>query len=175
MPKLLLDKKEFNFTENNFPILIHGEDKSGASLYTITTAVDFYKQNLKIIFLCGYEQAKEEFVKQVGTIDDKIIFFVKEEVEEFRKLLTKSDDIIIIIKNIELFGENIFDLVSEKTKLIISGDITKCSFVNKILEKPFKTKIFFSKLKDINIPQLQKYEAYLLSDNLSGIATLSLS
>ena len=53
MNKILVNEKEFNFTEENLPILIHGEDKSGASLYTIAIAANLFSQKEKLVILCG--------------------------------------------------------------------------------------------------------------------------
>ena len=65
---------------------------------------------------------------------DKVIFYTKEYVSDFKNFIENAnEDRIIIIKNIELFEESIFDLLSTRNKIIISGDLSKCSFKNKIL------------------------------------------
>jgi hypothetical protein len=173
MNKILLNEKEFNFTENNFPILIHGEDKSGASFYTISIAVNLFLKNLPIVFLCGYPMAEEEFRKQVNQDygKDRIIFYTKERISEFKEFVAdqNNQERIIFIKNIELFDEDIFNLISSKNKIILSGDINKCSFKDKILNKKFNTKIFFSPFNDVKLPALQKYEGFLVSSNSEGV------
>jgi hypothetical protein len=68
-----------------------------------------------------------------------------------------------------LFKEEIFDLVLPKDKIVLSGDINKCSFKNRILNTKFKTKIFFSALGNFTFKLLQKYEGFFVSDDLKGI------
>ena len=92
--------------------------------------------------------AEEEFKKQVGGDFDKdqAVFYTKEKVSEFKQELgnLNNDGKAIIIKNIELFEEEIFNLVFSKNKIILSGDVNKCDCKNQILSKNFKTKILFS-------------------------------
>ncbi|MEK7654014.1 MAG: hypothetical protein AAB345_01890 [Patescibacteria group bacterium] len=174
MNKILVNEKEYNFIDNNLPILIHGEDKSGASLYTMSLAANLYSQGSKLLFLCGYKQAQEEFVKQVGSSNQNANFLTKERAGNFKTLLAESTDRIIFIKNIELFSDDIFDLVKENERLIISGDINQCSFKKKILEKSFTTKIFFTQLNGFDVPELQKYKGFLKSENLQGLTSLEI-
>jgi len=118
--------------------------------------------------------AHEEFLKQAGN-DDGIIFCVKEEVEKFKRILIESSDVeqnIIIIKNIELFSNDIFDLVSTRQKLIISGDVNKAIFKEKILAKKYLTNILFSSLGNMDVPDLEKYEGFVMSETLQGKTTL---
>jgi hypothetical protein len=179
MNQISVDEKEFNFTGNIFPMFIHGEDKSGASLYTVTMAVNLFAQNLPIVFLCGYPMAEVEFKKQVNQVykKEQIIFYTKEHVSEFKEFITNpnNQERIIFIKNIELFDKNVFDFVLPKNKIIFSGDLNKCSSKDKILNINFKTKVFFSKLDDVKLPALQKYEGFLISENLKGITKVKLS
>jgi endo-1,4-beta-mannosidase len=179
MNLILFNEKEFDFTDDNFPVLINGEDKSGASLYTITLSANLFSQHLKILYLCGYQHAEEEFKRQVGGDFDKnyAVFYTKEQISEFKRFLGNlgAEERVIILKNIELFGEDIFDLISGRNKLIISGDINKCNFKNKILNKKFNTKIFFSPL-DVVIPSmLKKYDAFFVWDGLKGITKVRLN
>lgn len=161
--RIFLDKKEIMFGEKHLPMVIHGKDGSGASLYTLTLAANFYARGSKILFLCGFPMAHEEFLKQAGN-DDRATFCVKEEVERFRALLEENndlDDTLIVIKNIELFSEDIFDLASAKRKCIVSGDVGKSPFKEKILAKKYSTKIFYSPLEGEDVPPLEKYHGFL--------------
>jgi len=172
MSKILLDNKEFIFTEDHLPILIHGEDHSGASLYTITLAAHLVASGSKLIFLCGYQMAKNEYVKQVGHMDGTQ-FFVKEETQEFKEALIKTGDkTIVFVKNVELFDVEIFNIVANRKKAVISGDISKCAFEDKILNKAFNCRVLFSKLNREELPKLNKYEGYLSSTDLQGITAL---
>ena len=51
MNKILVNQEELYITEKDLPILIHGEDGSGASLYTVTLAVNLFSQDSPIVFL----------------------------------------------------------------------------------------------------------------------------
>lgn len=175
MNKILLNGNIFKCKESDLPFLIHGEEKAGSSLFTVTLAANLFSTGCKLLFLTGYVMAKEEFLKQTQSTENKnIIFCLKDQTENFINYLNTLPDMqerIIAIKNIDLFDERIFDLVSENEKIIISGDISRCIFKDKILNKDFKTKVFFSKLENTTIPNLQKYEGFLEKDNITGIVT----
>jgi len=173
MNKILLENNEYRFTDTNLPILIHGKNKSGASLYTISLAASLYTQGSKILFLCGYKQAREEFTKQVGNLNSRVNFLTKEQVNDFEKALFQFDG-TIIIKNIELFDENTFDLVKERERLIISGDLSLCLFKNKILKKPFATEILFSHLNSFDTLKFEKHQGFLKSNNFQGTTSLEI-
>lgn len=177
---ILLQDKEFRFVENNLPMLIHGEEGSGASLYTINVAANFYKQGLKILFLCGFHKAEQEFKSQVGNLEAPgalINFCTKDKLDAFKEQITRNvytDNKVVIIKNIEFFDNDILDLVSENEQLIVSGNLNQSKFKNKLLDKAFNTKIFFSSISGIDLPKLGKYEGFLTSKNLQGITKLAL-
>jgi hypothetical protein len=126
-------------------------------------------------FVLAVENEKPELLQE-----KQAIFLLKENVDFFIHLTKKLPDIqerIILIKNIELFEENILKSIDDSYKLIISGDIDKCHFKSEVLAKDFTTKIFFSPLKvdnSIKLPQLQKYEGYLISPDNSGHISLKI-
>lgn len=169
---IMLEGKNFNVTENHLPTLIHGEDHQGASLYTISFAANLCTQGLKLVALSGYPMALEEFQKQVGDLGDKAIFYTKDKVAEFLSHIEKINGEIVLLKNVDLFNEDVFNQVSKAKKYIISGDISKCIFKEKILAKNFSTKVFFSKLDEVELPALNKYEGFLMSGGVEGITKL---
>lgn len=173
LKKILLDGKEFHFARSYLPILIHGEEHVGSSLFTISVLADLYSQGSKIVALTGYPMARDEFNNQTGS-GENAQFFTKENEELFITNIHKNSDMndhIVVVKNIELFSEEIFDTVKDFTNLIISGDINKCSFKEKILQKSFNTKIYFSQLYD-SLPELEKYEGYVTTPSISGVVSL---
>jgi hypothetical protein len=102
MKNILLDGKEVtSLVPESLPMLIHGEEGSGASLYTICLAAKWYRQSYNILFLCGYPMAEEEFSKQVGSDYKIATFYTKEKVEEFINALKQnlSDKTVVIVKN----------------------------------------------------------------------------
>ena len=173
MNKILVNQEELNLIENNFPMLIHGEERSGASLYTVTLAVNLFSQGFLVVFLCGYPQAEEEFAKQVGGVfyKDQVVFYTKEKVLEFKEFVINPNNgkRIIFVKNIELFGEDVLDLVLAKDKIVLSGDVNKCDSKDQIFDTKFNTKIYFSNLDNVVLPALQKYEGFFVSGNLEGV------
>ncbi len=180
MNKITLNEENFDCSENNLPLLIHGKEKTGSSLFTVTFATNLFKKGSKLLFLTGYHMAKEEFFKQIDSLlteDNKVIFRLKDQVKEFNHLVDTLPDInerVIIIKNIDLFDEKTFDLISNKQKIVISGDIDKCTFKDKILNMKFKTRVLFSELENLKTPELQKYQGFLTKDNISGLVAVKI-
>lgn len=177
MNKILVNKKEFKYTENNFPIFIHGRDHEGASFYTISLIADLFFRDFEIVVLCGYPMAFEQFKNQVKDINDRVVFYTKEHIADFKNKLLSLDNTnnqIILLKNVELFDKDIINFVLERKNYIISGDFNKCVLGEKILEKPFVTKIFFSDFFDIEMPLLNKYEGFFVSDVTKGLTKLVL-
>lgn len=178
MNKILVNQEELNFIENDFPMLVHGEEGSGASLYTVTVAVNLFSQGFPIVFLCGYPQAKKEFVKQVAKISykDQVVFYTKEKISEFKEFVINPNnkERIIFIKNVELFSDDIFNSVLSKNKIVVSGDISKCVCMKQILNTKFNTRIFFSPLENMTFKLLQKYEGFFVSNSLKGITKVKI-
>lgn len=193
---ILLNDKEFNLQGTDLPILIHGKDNSGASLFTITVLANLYKQGSKIIFLSGYHMARDEFISQTdehnSTIltdendeiyqieEKKVIFIKRENADWFIHLIQSLSDIgerVILVKNIDLFPENIFNAVVDKKNVVISGDINKTDYKKRVLSKNFVSKVLFSplELNDATIlPPLEKYKGYYWGKQKQGKVSLSL-
>ena len=178
MNTILLNGNEYHFSEDSLPILIHGKEHVGASQFTVSLLADLYRQGSKILFFTGYPMAKDEFIKQVGeSIDNKVIFVNGTESASFLEKVNELEDIderVILIKNIDLFEQEIFDAVSNKNKVIISGDIEKVPYKTHLLEKEYTTKIFFSPASYAQVPNLQLWEGYLHGQNNEGRLTLEL-
>ncbi len=196
MKKILLDNTEYHFSVHDAPFLIHGVDHTGASIFTVTLVADLYRQGTKILFLSGYHMARDEFSSQINdssktilakatdtneVLETKQVIFVqKEDSELFIKLTKELSDInerVILIKNIDLFSEKVFDSVTNLTNVIISADIDKCSYKDKILMNSYKTKMFFSKLEsndNIKLPRLEKYQGYFLQQDMTGFLSLQM-
>lgn len=189
--KIFLNSQEFHFKETNLPLLIQGEELAGASFSTVSAVADLFSQGSKMVFLSGYPMARETFLEQtemknsfiiaddttdlLDALKNKVIFLLKEYVEVFIRLVEELPDInerVILIKNIDLFPENVFTAVKEKSKVIYSGDVTKTSFKDALLKLPFKTKVFYSPLEGESIPSLEKYQGYLKSQTQTGFITL---
>ncbi len=174
MKKILLDDKEVEkLAPESLPMLIHGEEGSGASLYTIALMAKWFSQGYKLHVLCGYSFAEEEFQKQIDTTYQEKIFFTKEEVQLFiAAIALRGTNDIVIIKNIELFDVELWQAISPIDHLIVSGDVHKALLKNSILQKTFTTKILFSPLDSMTIPEIKKYEGFLIAGDYKGVTKL---
>lgn len=169
--KILLNNSEYNFKTSELPCLIHGEEGSGASLFSISLMANFFEQNEKILFICAFPHAKEEMEKQTNVIGGvNIIYITGQEEPQISKIIDTISDIderVILLKNIETFPTSVFEKLKSHKNLVLSGDLNKCEFKEEILKLDFKTKIMFS---DSDV-ELQKYEGYL-SGEQTGIVKL---
>lgn len=150
--RIFLNNQEFTFTEKDLPILIHGIDKAGSSLFTISLIAQFARNGSKILFFSRYDMAKEEFREQMRDGDLGNVISVKTgEEEDLLTTLKQTPDIqerVILLKNIDALRPDIFPAIKACHKLVISGDIDRCSFGDELRTIPFKTIIQFSPLRD---------------------------
>lgn len=173
--KIILDGNEVpELVPASLPMLIHGKEGSGASLYTIALAAKWFSQGYEILFLCGYPVAQEEFEKITGTKSDKAKFFTQDRATEFMsELKSQHDKRIVFIKNMELFDQPVYDAVQAAENLIISGDVSKSSMKEEMLQQEFITRVYFSSLPGAELSGLNKYEGLVTSGDYKGITKLS--
>lgn len=124
---ILLNSHDFVFGKQHLPCLIHGEEKTGASLFTMTLIAKFYQQGHSLLCLTGFPMAKDEFLSETQAVDDtlfltnrnynqselakKAIFITKENHQRFMELVRHLSDInerIILLKNIDLLDKEVF-------------------------------------------------------------------
>ncbi len=174
---ILIDNKIANFTESDFPMLISGAEKSGASFFSICLLADLFKKNIKTLLFSAYTMAKEEFKKQTNSNGNDSIIESGDE-KTFLKLLKDVSDLserVLLIKNIDNYSPALFKAVKALKLVIFSGDIDKCKFADNLLKNDFTTKIFFSQSKKdpqeglINLP---KYSGKIVSSKYKGIICL---
>jgi hypothetical protein len=196
--KILLNNETCHFNEADLPCLITYAPKTGGSHFSITMVVDLFLQGSKILFLTAYPMAKENFLEQVGEDHSKIIFVNSpddlEKAKDFQviilesgnenlflevsKILPDLKERVILIKNMEVFSEKVFEVCVNLEKVILSGDIDTTLDKERISKKDFKTIIAFSKPEidlPIEIPTLEKYVGYLSSQNKSGLVAIEKS
>jgi len=191
---MLIDNNDLHFSKLDLPLLIHGDDGYGASLFSVSVMADLYAQGANVVFLCGYHMARDEFDMQTQakqdsvTVSDgfvaaevenkRVIFVPSEQPELLRQVLESlgnSDKRIIYLKNFDLFDESIFSAIENLPNLVIMGDIDKCPYKNRLLDKNWATQIFFSSPKtevQLKIPKLEKYKGFMKSDSKEGIVSL---
>jgi len=124
------------------------DNKDSGTIFT-PDEIEKEKGKAAIIVKSGDEKLFVDTLKNLGDINDRIIF----------------------IKNIEVFSEEIYDAVSSFKKIIFSGDIDRCKFKDKLLKKDFKSIIMFSDMKATNfkLPELGQYEGLMLGETNGGI------
>ncbi|HEX8965265.1 MAG TPA: hypothetical protein VF820_02445 [Patescibacteria group bacterium] len=188
--KLIFNDSVFHLTEQNIPCLIHGSEHSGSSFFTLALLTDLVMQGRKILFFSASEKAQLNFMQlsldqkniaNIETIGDirkekmKQCLLVKADaVDLFFSSLQKITDIherLIVIKNVEYLPESVFDAIANRENVILSGNIDRCQFKQKILDKEFKTKILFSNFDAmmVNLPPLDQYEAIFLGQSTGGL------
>jgi hypothetical protein len=191
--EIVLDQKPYYIKENELPCLITYPEKTGGSDFSIMLAADLFSRGSKILFFTAYPMAKDNFTEQISesevsyitnknelSSNSRCILVESGNEELFVYTIQKLDDIndrVIFIKNIEMFSEALLMTCINFEKIILSGDIDLCSNIELILQKKFHTKIFFNQpnsMKDVLIPQLEKYTGYFLSENMKGITKLRL-
>ena len=177
--KILVNDQEIVFNKEDFPMLINGADKSGASFFSISLLANLFENGEKVLLFSAYDPAKEEFRKQLDNLinNDALIIESGDE-ENFIKELNKVSDIsnrIVLCKNIENYSANLFNKLKDQELVIFSGDIDKCEFGEQLANKDFKTKIFFSYPEKIiveNKIELPKYKGLVISSKYNGVISL---
>lgn len=194
MNQILLNNNKFEFTENDLPCLIHYSHGTGGSHFSVTMIADMFLRGSKILFLTAYHMAKDNFLEQVKghengalfvtssdelTTDKQAIIIESGNENLFLEALNSLEDIndrIIFVKNFERFNNNIILSISNKQKLIISGDLNSSPIINELISKKFKTIIQFSKSNtplSENFPSLENYVGYFWQNNKKGLIKIA--
>jgi hypothetical protein len=194
--QILLNNEEYHITEDDLPCLITYAEKAGGSHFSVTMVADLFLKGSKILFLTAYPMAKDNFLEQIKGNESKTTYItdvvqLNNNVQgiilesgneklflESLKNLTDINERVILIKNMEVFSDAVFDACLNLPKLILSGDINKCSAKKQISEMLFKTTVIFTKpeVKLTNEPPtLEKYTGYLWSEGKEGYVTVKMS
>jgi len=177
--KILVNDQEVVFNKEDFPMLINGADKSGASFFSISLLVNLFENGEKVLLFSAFDPAKEEFKKQLSvSINENALIIESGDEKNFIKELDKVIDLserIVLCKNIENYSSNLFNKLKDQELVIFSGDIDKCEFGEKLANKDFTTKIFFSypeKLEVENKIELLKYKGLIINQKYNGVISL---
>jgi hypothetical protein len=194
---ILLNKKVFHFKEGGLPCLVHYEEKTGGSQFTVALIVDLFLRGSKILFFTAYPMAKDNFFEQTKGSESKIFFAENKkqliEAQKYQAIILKSGDSelyletlnslsdiserIVLVKNIEVFKENILDQSLKLEKIILSGNLDKCIAKKQISDKRYKTIILFSEPETplpVKFPKLKKYTGYMKSADQKGLVELKM-
>jgi len=196
--KILLDDEKFHFNEGDLPCLVHYKEKQGGSQFTVTLVADLFLQGSKILFLTAYPYAKDNFFEQTKGMETKIFYAENKETlteaQNYQAIILKSGDEnlylealkilpdlserVILIKNFEIFDQNILDSSIKLEKIIFSGDIDKSPAKKQICNRNYKTIITFSESEmplPFRTPALDKYVGYLKTAKNEGFVKLELT
>lgn len=195
--KILLNNKEYHFSEDCLPCLVHYKEKQGGSQFTVTLVADLFLQGSKILFLTAYPMAKDNFFEQTKGMESKI-FFVDDkkklsDAQNYQAIILKSGDgklylealktlpdlfkRVVLVKNFEVFDQNILNSSIKLKKIILSGNIDKSVAKKQISDKLYKTTITFSEPETtlpFKTPALDKYVGYLKTADKKGIIKLEM-
>ena len=175
---ILLNDHKIDFGINDFPILISGAEKIGASLFTVCMLANLLKSGNKVILFSAHPEAKEEFKSQVGKNNKAIIIESEDEnifIETIKNIPNLSE-IVVLIKNIDSYSSNLFKAIKDLKLIILSGDLDKCRFANNLLEKHFTSKIFFSYSEKYPLEELKDLPRYcgkIISYKYNGMIRLA--
>lgn len=191
--KIIFNEKEYQISESDLPCLVTYAEKSGGSHFSVSMIADLFLQGKKILFLTAYPMAKDNFFEQIKGYESKTAYITDESQlstdiqgiilesgneELFLKATKKLDNIddrVILIKNMEVFTQAVFDICLNYKKLILSGDIDKCVAKKQISQKKFNAVVAFTKPEidlGITIPSLEKYVGYWRSKDKEGYTKL---
>ena len=185
-----------SFSSVDFPLMVHGRDKSGASLFSIVLAAGLHMKGEKMLIYTAYPMAGEEFRKQIGEKTDRLyvtsnhgeaetasknqtIIIEPGNTALFQEYLSSLPDIserYILIKNIETIEDGIFDQTFfQHPKLFISGDVSKTTYLSEIMKVAWPTQVLFSEIVEGSenyVAELPKYHAMMISHGSKKIITL---
>lgn len=193
---ILLNNEVYQISEDVLPCLIHYTPESGGSRFTLSIVANLFLKGSKILFFTAYPMAKDDFLQQIEGMASKTTMVTDESqlscnsqaiiIESgnenlFLQAVSKLDDIderVILVKNIEVFGNAVFDSCLEFEKIIFSGDLDKCSMRKQISKKQYNATVLFNKseaLPKAELENLKKYSGYLWSRSKEGLVTVQMN
>ncbi len=198
MNEIILNNGAYKITEQDLPYLVIYGEKSGGSHFTVSLIAELFRAGSKILFFTAFPMAKDNFLEQIGPDHSKITFASTIEDLKYNKdsevLILDSgnenlfieaikelediDERVILVKNIEAFGQDVFKVCLDLNKLVLSGNIDMCVAKAEILQKSFESIVVFTKPEiplSIEVPELEKWTGYLSSENNTGIIKVKMN
>lgn len=188
------NSEKIEFNSSDLSMLIHGKDKTGSSLFSITVASHLHTQGNKLLIFTAYPMAKDEFLLQVGS--DASVFYLENiddisKAQEYQTIIIKSgdkdlygqalakltdiDSRVLFIKNVDqILSNDIVENMKQGSGLLISGDIDLSGYPDFIKSINYKTKVYFSDSTILpeELLKLEKYQACMIKENNRCIITL---
>lgn len=180
--EIFLNGKPHAFTSEDLPALIHGADKSGASLFSLNLVKSLYRQGEPLLLITARPQAKDELLTEIKGTDfisldsltqlevapeKQVIHLLQEHIALLPKIVSVLDDFqsrIVLLKNTEALDKEALSLFYTHPLTIFSGDLNLCTEKEPLLQLKYHSKIFFSPLNNdfrLKLPEnLEKYHGY---------------
>ncbi len=194
---LLLNNEDCHMAEHDLSCLITYREKVGGSQFTVSLITDMFLRGSKILFFTAYASARENFLEQIRGLEAKTAYIESPERLESEKntqmLMLKSGDErlfitamhtlsdiherVVLIKNIEVFSQEVFDASLSLKKIILSGNIDDCVARQQICDKKYGTNIIFSQPEmafAVSAPPLERYTGYLVGQGINGPVSLQM-
>ncbi len=161
MHTVLLNSERRAFTRADLPLLVHGKEGSGASLFTIVLAADLARAGEQIVLWSAYPMAKRALEEELGEDVFNVTMLAEGERALMEALPSVSVGRILVVKNCETLSTSALEAVTGLPTVIASGDLDA---VKASAWDGFRTKVLFSPgLHPVAaMPPLAKYEAFLM-------------
>ncbi len=191
--QIYLNDEPADFTLSDLPMLIHGADGNGASLFSITMAANYFRQGIKILFMSGFHMARDEFREQTkvedsilledaaslaGSLERSVVFVPKESPELFLEMMNHTAEPkgwVFFLKNIELLDAAILERTLTMKNVILSGDVDRCTTDLRSFVDAASTKIVFTssvKILRLSTSKLPKYTGLVVESAKIGHVTV---
>jgi hypothetical protein len=176
---ILINNKISNFEKTDFPMIINGVDKSGASFFSVSLLASLLKQGRKTLLFSAYPMAKAEFRKQIQGFEDQAIIIDSGDEEVFIKTISACPDLserVALIKNIDSYSVNLFNAIKNLKQVIISGNLDNCAWADGLLNMKYSSLILFSSSHNfpkISLSKIPQYSGIITSSRYNGIIQLS--
>ena len=190
---ILLNNEQVKIQKDDLPMLISGKRGSGSSKFSIRVILDFVLSGNKVLFFTAFPPAKRDFkslldqnnITDVEFVEDfdqiteeQVIVLNSAEGSDFiqtLKFLTDLEERVVLLKNMDAYDQNVYDVVCNLKNVVVSGDIDKTVFDESLTKKEFSTKIFFNQsakypIDDFNQPG--KYQAVVIGKRLNRVIKL---
>lgn len=179
--EILFNGEKFDFSKKDLPLLLCGIPHTGSSQFTVNMVVNLLRGGNKVLFFSAFKMAFDNLLAQLKgeNLENNLLIVQWGDSRKFlevMKSLGNDVETVVVVKNFDTFEWGAIESVINRKNLILSGNIEKASFKEKITEKNFETKIFFSKPEInlcVDVPTLEKYSAYFYSNNKKGIIKLN--
>ncbi len=165
----------------DLPMLVHGADKSGASLFSITVAAQLHKEGNKLLIFTAYSMAKDEFLSQLGEEKESVFYLTSladiEKAKGFQSVIVEHgnealflsvleqlpnlSEYVPFIKNVETVTELDIIYYALARPSVLSGDIMQSTFSEELIAADYTTRVLFTPLEEEPLPELEKYQALM--------------